>query len=55
MSVVLICGLSQGGSGRRVNSTTVITINVPVVYMAGDIMIWMRAISITRDFGRGGP
>ncbi len=60
MSVVLICGLSQGGRGMRVNSTTVrhkvvITINVPVVYMARDIMILMRAIFITRGIGRGGP
>jgi hypothetical protein len=33
---------------------TSITINVPVVYMAQDVMILMRAISITRAIGRGG-
>jgi hypothetical protein len=32
-----------------------LTINVPVVYMARDVMILMRAISITRAIGRGGP
>jgi hypothetical protein len=29
--------------------------NVPVVYMARDVMILMRAISITSAIGRGGP
>jgi hypothetical protein len=33
----------------------VITINVPIVYMARDVMILMRAISITRAIGSGGP
>jgi hypothetical protein len=28
---------------------------VPTVYMARDVMILMRAISITRVIGRGGP
>ena len=31
------------------------TINVPVVYMGQDIVIWMRAIYITRGVLRGGP
>jgi hypothetical protein len=30
-------------------------INVPVVYMARDLMILMWATSITRAIGRGGP
>jgi hypothetical protein len=33
----------------------VITINVPVVYMARDIMILMRAISITGTLEEMGP
>ncbi len=32
-----------------------ITINVPVVYMARDVIILMRAISITSAIGRVGP
>jgi hypothetical protein len=32
-----------------------ITINVPVVYMARDVMILMQATSISRASGRGGP
>ena len=31
-----------------------ITINVPVVYLARDVMILMGEISITRAMGRGG-
>ncbi len=31
-----------------------ITINVPVVNMARDVMILMQALSITRAIGRGG-
>jgi hypothetical protein len=33
----------------------IITINVPVVYMARGIMILMRAVFIMRAVGRGGP
>jgi hypothetical protein len=36
-------------------TTVIITINVPVVYMARDVRILMRAISITWGIGRGGP
>ncbi len=50
------------GVGEEPNHTTgkkawpsIITINVPVVYMGRDVMILMRAISITRAIGRGGP
>jgi hypothetical protein len=32
-----------------------VTINVPVVYIARDVMILMRATSITRAIGSGGP
>ncbi len=32
--------------------TILLTINVPVVYMARDVMILMRAISIPRAIGR---
>ncbi len=35
-------------------SVIVVTINVTVVNMERDLMILMRASSITRDFGRGG-
>ncbi len=35
-------------------SKKVITINVPDVYMAQDVMILMRAPSITRALGMGG-
>jgi hypothetical protein len=35
--------------------STIVTINVPVVYMERDVMILMRASSITRAIGRGGP
>jgi hypothetical protein len=31
-----------------------ITINVPIVYMARDLIILMRATAITRASGRGG-
>ena len=47
--------------GSRVNSIkvrlviTMITFNVPVVYMARDIMILMRAISITGTLEGMGP
>ncbi len=34
---------------------TIITINVLVLYMARDLMILMRATSMTRAIGRGGP
>jgi hypothetical protein len=33
----------------------ILTINVPVVYMARYIMVLRRARSITRGIGRGGP
>jgi hypothetical protein len=36
-------------------TTVIITIDVPVVCMARDVRILMRAISITRGIGRGGP
>jgi hypothetical protein len=32
-----------------------ITNNVPVFYMARDVMILMQATSFTRAIGRGGP
>jgi hypothetical protein len=37
------------------STSLIITIYVPVVYMARDVMILMRATSISRAIGRGGP
>jgi hypothetical protein len=35
--------------------STIVTINVPVVYMERDVMILRQASSITRAIARGGP
>jgi hypothetical protein len=44
-------------SAKEKKDGVVITINVPVVYMARGVMILilMRAISFTQAIGRGGP
>ncbi len=42
-------------SKRKNKTKMIITINVPVVFMAQDVMILTRAISITRAFEGVGP
>ncbi len=37
------------------NPTITVNVPVPVVYLARDVMILTREISITRAVGRGGP
>ncbi len=39
---------------EKIIKNSAITINAPMVYMARDIMIYMRATSITRAIGRTG-
>jgi hypothetical protein len=41
-------------SKKLLSFSTLITNNVPVVYMAQDVMILMKETSITRAIGRGG-
>jgi hypothetical protein len=48
-------GCLEGQSIHLCMTEGVITINVPVVYMARDAIILIEATSITRAIGRGGP
>ncbi len=48
-------GCLEGQSIHLCVTGGVITINVPVVYMARDAMILIEATYITRAIGRGGP